>query len=200
MKRITTIVVLCTGLATAPVMAGQAQRGGLSDENVGGVIGATVGGLLGSQIGHGDGRAAATAVGAVGGYIVGRNVVHYNGRGYSGRRHYRSHRRYDRDDHRRPPRIERIDRTFRARTTSNVRSGPSTRFRVVDQLYDHERVHVIGKVRGRNWFFIKTGYRRGFVYAPLLRPEHHGHRDHDRWRDHDRRRDRDDHQRGGWYR
>ncbi|MBC7602230.1 MAG: glycine zipper 2TM domain-containing protein [Ramlibacter sp.] len=40
----------------------------------GAVIGALVGGLLGNQIGHGGGRAAATALGVVGGAAVGNNV------------------------------------------------------------------------------------------------------------------------------
>lgn len=193
MKRMITILVLSTGLAATPAMAGDANRL-LTSENVGGAVGATVGGLLGSQIGDGDGQLAATAAGAVGGYIVGRDIGHNYKSGYPGgyRQKYRDDRRdyrrgHDRDhDRRHSRRLRPIDKTFRARTASNVRSGPGTRFRVIDQLYHRERVHVIGKVRGRNWFMVRTGHRRGFVYAPLLRPDHRGHRshrDHDRWRD-----------------
>lgn len=205
MKRMTTILLLSAGLIATPVVAND-NKGLLTKENVGGAIGATVGGLLGSQIGDGDGRVAATAVGAVGGYIVGQDVGHNYNSGYRGDRRYKndkhdrrhkSRRGHGRDDgHYRSRRLQPIDKTFRARTTSNVRAGPSTRFHVVDQLRYRERVHVIGKVRGRNWFMVREGHRRGFVYAPLLRPDRHGYRGH---RDHDRRNDRD-RLRGGWYR
>lgn len=182
MKRFVTILVLSTGLAAGPAMAGHDNGRLLSKENVGGAIGATVGAFVGSKIGKGNGRLATTAAGAVGGFLIGENVAHnYRGRGD---RSF-AHREY------RTARVYPMDETLVARTTSNVRAGPSTRFHVTDQLYRHERVRVVGKVGGRNWYMISTHGRRGFVYAPLLRPDHHGrhrgwgHDDHDRW-DHDR--------------
>lgn len=190
MKRTMIILVLSAGLAAGPVMADHTP-GLLTKENVGGAIGATVGGLLGAQIGDGDGRLAATAVGAVGGYIVGRDVGHNY---YGGRRHYGAGKTYGRTHGSHRPRLRPIYETYVAKCTSNVRAGPSTRFRIVDRLHNRERVRVIGKVRGRNWYMVRTHHGRGFVYAPLLRPTHYGHRGHrdGDWRNRDRH--------GGWYR
>ncbi|WP_395688085.1 glycine zipper 2TM domain-containing protein [Caenimonas koreensis] len=47
----------------------------------GALVGAIVGGLLGNQIGHGGGRAAATAVGLVGGAAIGNNIEQNNQNG-----------------------------------------------------------------------------------------------------------------------
>lgn len=194
MKRILTAVVLSTSLAAGPAFAERHGEGLLNKENVGGAIGATVGGFVGSQFGDGDGQLATTAIGAVGGYVLGRDIAH----NYGGRRHYskKRHRyrdydkpRYRTHDRRKSykRRIRPIHETYVARTTSNVRSGPGTRFRVVDRVHDRERVRVIGKVRHRNWYMVRTGHRRGFVYAPLLRPARYGHRwDRDRYDRHDR--------------
>src|SRR5687767_969480 len=51
-----------------PVAVQQPSGGG------GAVVGAIVGGLLGNQIGHGNGRAAATGLGIIGGAMVGDNL------------------------------------------------------------------------------------------------------------------------------
>lgn len=189
MKRFATIAVLTTSLIAGPVMAEHEDGNLLSKENVGGAIGATVGGFVGSKIGDGKGNAAATAAGAVGGFLLGRNIAHnYRGDGDDRRWHGGKHRRGHQSRGYHKPRLHPVNKTFVARTTSNVRAGPGTRFGVTGRLHDHERVHVIGKVQGRNWFMIRDNGRRGFVYAPLLRPDrHYGHRDRDGYRDHDRR-------------
>jgi len=202
MKRLMTIIVLSTGLAAGPAMADHEGRNLLNKENIGGAIGAAIGGLAGNKIVEGDGQSAATAAGAVGGFLLGKNIAHnYRGKGWSpGRSHYRKRGRgHGARGHRRA-RLHRINDTFVAKTTSNVRAGPSTRYSITDRLYRRERVHVIGKVKRRNWFMIRTDGRRGFVYAPLLRRPHYGYRDHSR-RD-DRRRDhrRYDGPRHGWNR
>lgn len=189
MKRFAMILVLSTGLAAAPAMAGKRDDG----VSVGGAIGATVGAFLGSKVGDGKGRLVTTAAGAVGGYIIGENVAH-NGYGRHGGWH--GHHRYGQK-----MRIYPIREPYYATTTSNVRAGPSTRFGITGRLYRHERVEVVGKVGGRDWYLIHDHGRRGFVYAPLLRPtryERHRGWDHDRW-DHDRhdRWDRDDHRTPG---
>jgi len=187
MKRTMIILVLSTALAASPAMADH-KPGLLTKENVGGAIGATVGGLLGAQVGHGDGQLAATAVGAVGGYIVGRDVGHNY---YGGRRHYGAGKTYGRTHRSHRPRLHPIHETYMAKCTSNVRAGPGTRFRIVDRLHNRERVRVIGKVRGRNWYMVRTRHGRGFVYAPLLRPARYGHRSY-------RDAGRGDRGRGGW--
>jgi outer membrane lipoprotein SlyB len=50
----------------------------------GAVLGAIIGGVIGNQFGHGNGRAAATAVGVVGGAAVGDSVERDNARAASG--------------------------------------------------------------------------------------------------------------------
>ena len=176
MKRIATALILSATLAAGPAMAG--QRGDVS-----GAIGATIGALIGSQVGHGQARLATTAAGAVGGYIIGKSVA-YNGRG-----DYRDH---DRRNERRfyehyQPRLEPLHETFRAMTDTNVRVGPGTDYYVTGTLYRHEPVQVVAKVEGRDWLMIDSHGRRGFVYAPLLRPAHGW--DRNQWRHDDRDRD-----------
>lgn len=50
------------------------------------VLGAVIGGVVGNQFGHGGGRAAATALGAFGGAVVGNNVEQQQAAAASG--HY----------------------------------------------------------------------------------------------------------------
>ena len=187
MKRFATILVLSAAIAASPAMAGDR-------ENIGGAIGATVGAFVGSNVGHGTARLATTAAGAVGGFIIGQNIAH-NDRD----RYERTHTYHDprRRSYGHAIEIRPINRIFEARTTSNVRTGPSTRYGITDRLYRRQHVKVIGKVEGRNWFVVETRHRRGFVYAPLLRPDHDWRPDNRR-DDHDwdnRRHDRD---RYGW--
>lgn len=189
MKRIATIIVLSAAIVAGPAMAGQR-------DDIGGAIGASVGALLGSSVGHGDARLATTAAGAVGGFLIGRNIAHNDRDRYETAHWYQDGRRRTYGHGRR---LRPVNRIFEARTTSNVRTGPSTRFGIVDRLYRHQDVRVIAKVEGRNWFLVEHRHRRGFVYAPLLRPDHDWHRDHRRHRrDWDRRHDDRDHDRYGW--
>ena len=50
------------------------DRRGSGTTGGGAVVGGVVGGVLGNQIGHGGGRAAATALGAVGGALLGNAI------------------------------------------------------------------------------------------------------------------------------
>ena len=50
----------------------------------GAVLGAIIGGVIGNQFGHGGGRAAATAIGVVGGAAVGNSVEENDARAASG--------------------------------------------------------------------------------------------------------------------
>jgi len=194
MKRLIATIVLSTGLAASPAMADHDGRNLLNRENLGGAIGAAIGGLAGNKIVDGKGQSAATAAGAVGGFLVGKNIAHnYRGGGHRADRRsgYRAHRGRNQPRGHRKRSVSPINRTFVARTTSNVRAGPSTRYSITNRLHRRERVHVIGKVQGRNWFMVKTDRRRGYIYAPLLRPARHGgYRDHGRWNDHGRDYDR----------
>ncbi|WP_431275824.1 glycine zipper 2TM domain-containing protein [Variovorax ureilyticus] len=52
----------------------QSQSSGASTTGGGAIAGGVVGGVLGNQIGHGNGRAAATALGLVGGALLGNSI------------------------------------------------------------------------------------------------------------------------------
>lgn len=187
MKRLIMIIAVSGGLLSGPALADHDGEPLLNRENIGGALGATVGGFIGSRFGDGDGRLATTAIGAVGGYIVGKDIGHnyggnrgyeprrtgsYQGGGYTGRTNHATCCNHDGGQR---SRIDPIHETFVATCTSNVRAGPSTRYHVVGQLHNRERVRVVGKVRGRNWYLVRNDHREGFVYAPLLRPAQYGY-------------------------
>ncbi|SEB17595.1 glycine zipper 2TM domain-containing protein [Variovorax sp. YR216] len=52
----------------------QSQSSGAPTTGAGAIAGGAVGGVLGNQIGHGGGRAAATALGLVGGALLGNSI------------------------------------------------------------------------------------------------------------------------------
>lgn len=52
----------------------RSQTGGAGTSGGGAVAGGVVGGVLGNQVGHGGGRAAATALGLVGGALLGNAI------------------------------------------------------------------------------------------------------------------------------
>tara|TARA_R110002094_G_scaffold179619_1_gene158300 strand:+ start:333 stop:1211 length:879 start_codon:yes stop_codon:yes gene_type:complete len=69
------------------------------------------------------------------------------------------------------PPIDLIGATYVARTSSNVRGGPGTDYRSVGSLSSGQRVQVVGKVQGRDWYLIsEDGLANGFVSARLLTP------------------------------
>lgn len=206
MKRLAMILVLSTGLVAGPAMANHDGKPLLNRENVGGAIGAVIGGFAGNKLVNGDGKPLATAAGAVGGYIVGRDIGHNYGGGSYGRAgrqvnrtvykrtsgygtQRRAHNDYGCCDHdsRRSFPVHPINEKYIATCTSNVRTGPSTRYHVMDQVRNRELVIVIGKVRGRNWYKVRVGHRIGYVYAPLLKPAYYSQ---NRYNNND----------GGWYR
>lgn len=178
MKHLITTIVLTTALAAGPVMADHGGSNLLNRENIGGALGAAVGGFAGNKIVDGKGQSAATAAGAVGGFLLGKNVArNYGGtrhgsRGHSGQRGYEQRR--DSQGHR-DAKLSRINETFIAKTTSNVRAGPSTRHSITDRLHRRESVYVVGKVPRRNWYMVRAHGRQGFVYAPLLTQSNYGY-------------------------
>lgn len=201
MKRLVMTIVLSAGLGAGPALADHEHGSLLNRETVGGAIGAAIGGFAGSKIVKGKGRPAATAAAAVGGWLLGENIArNYQGNAYASSppayyqpaTSYTPTRSYTPTPSSEPPRsyeprgccdyhggrdfaVHPIHATYVAKCTSNVRSGPSTGYRVIDQLRDHERVHVVGKVEGRNWYKVRVGHRHGYVYAPLLRPGHYAY-------------------------
>lgn len=196
MKRLLMIIVLSTGISAGPALADHEHGNLLSRGNLGGAIGAAIGGFAGNKIVKGKGQPAATAAGAVGGFLLGRNIANnYRGnsyaepaytteyrpagyyqqpRSYQRTSGYKQHRGCCGHDKRYRRGVRPIHETYVAKCTSNVRAGPGTQYHVIDQLYEWERVYVVGKVKGRNWYEVRSGHRRGYVYAPLLRASHYG--------------------------
>ncbi|WP_180978197.1 SH3 domain-containing protein [Halomonas urumqiensis] len=69
------------------------------------------------------------------------------------------------------PPIDLIGATYVASTGSNVRGGPGTDYRSVGSLSSGQRVQVVGKVQGSDWYLISEGgAANGFVSSSLLRP------------------------------
>lgn len=67
------------------------------------------------------------------------------------------------------PVVERVEGSFIARTDMNVRSGPSTSFAPVGTLNRGTTIDVLGKVRDRNWYQIRTpDGETGYVAAGLV--------------------------------
>ena len=148
-----------------------------SNQNIGRVLGTGLGAYLGSKVGKGRGNDAAIAVGAVGGYVVGGKV----GRDWRSNKHhhYHSQTKHTRVKSNRGylepvqamPDLEHIDATYHANRTSNVRGGPSTKYKIVEGLQPGERVRVLGRVVEKNWFMIaQNDIIKGFVHMSLLDP------------------------------
>uniref|UniRef100_B0T487 17 kDa surface antigen n=1 Tax=Caulobacter sp. (strain K31) TaxID=366602 RepID=B0T487_CAUSK len=64
---------------------------------------------------------------------------------------------------------------YTARSTANLRSGPSTRAKVVGKLAARQRVEVLGGAPNSNWLLVgRNGYGVGYVSASLLNQSGYG--------------------------
>ncbi|WP_165184263.1 SH3 domain-containing protein [Caulobacter soli] len=64
---------------------------------------------------------------------------------------------------------------YTARSTANLRSGPSTGGKVVGKLSAGERVEVLGGAPNSNWLLVgRNGYGVGYVAASLLNKSGYG--------------------------
>ena len=69
------------------------------------------------------------------------------------------------------PALEYVNAWYVATQTSNVRSGPGTDYAVMDTVQRGERVAVVGKVKGDEWYMISdAGLGSGYVHGSLLSP------------------------------
>ena len=70
---------------------------------------------------------------------------------------------------------EAVGGDYTARSTANLRSGPSTSGKVVGKLSAGERVEVLGGAPGSNWLLVgRSGYGAGYVSASLLSKSGYG--------------------------
>ncbi|MDB6061139.1 MAG: type 3 domain protein [Verrucomicrobiaceae bacterium] len=68
------------------------------------------------------------------------------------------------------PPLELIGEDYAALTDINVRGGPAADYEIVDQLKRGADVHVVGKVKGQNWYLIsQNGAGSGFVASNLVK-------------------------------
>ena len=170
-------LMLCTSMTT-PALADGAREF-FTNENIGRIVGTGVGALLGSEIGKGRGNDVAIAAGAVGGYILGGKVGR-DWNGDSSKAQYPQYRQAksapSRTGYLYPvqsmPELEPIDASYRANTTSNIRGGPSMKYKIVDGLRTGEQVRVLGRVVDTNWYMVaQNDIVQGFVHMNLLDPE-----------------------------
>lgn len=69
------------------------------------------------------------------------------------------------------PKLEAIDATYSANSSTNVRGGPSTKYKIVKGLQQGEEVRVLGRVVDKNWYMIaQNQIIQGFVHISLLDP------------------------------
>lgn len=69
------------------------------------------------------------------------------------------------------PPLDLVNAYYTADANINVRGGPGTDYVILRRLARGERVPVVGKVAGADWYLIaEDGQGSGFVYAPLLAP------------------------------
>jgi surface antigen len=69
------------------------------------------------------------------------------------------------------PALELVNAYYTADANLNVRGGPGTDYVILRRLARGERVPVVGRVTGSDWYLIaEDGRGSGFVYAPLLAP------------------------------
>lgn len=67
------------------------------------------------------------------------------------------------------PPLEYVNAWYVARDTSNVRGGPGTEYAVMDTMRRGERVAVVGRVKGGDWYMVADGgLGAGYVHASLL--------------------------------
>ena len=173
---LTIAAVLLSALPVGHVYADHSHTGNIfSNQNIGRAVGTGLGAFLGSKVGNGRGNDAAIAAGAVGGFVLGGKV----GRDWKSnkRNHYPAQKRQanTRKSYLEPvqqmPELEHIDATYYATRTSNVRGGPSTKYRIVEGLQQGENVRVLGRVVEKNWYMIaQNDIIQGFVHMSLLKP------------------------------
>lgn len=69
------------------------------------------------------------------------------------------------------PELDLIGENYRAAAGTNIRSGPSTDYKVVGALASGSVVNVVGQVSGQDWFMISQGgVATGYVFKNLLQP------------------------------
>jgi surface antigen len=173
----------------------------LTEENIGRAVGAAAGALLGSQIGGGRGKLAAVAIGTLAGYWlggeIGRALSQRDRAGIAATTQEALETgetrtwenpdtgvytkvsvaeagdvpREGRPPMGRVPALTPVNAWYAPESTINVRGGPGTDYMVLHQIPGGERVPVIGKVVGRDWYMIaEGGTGSGFLYAPLMTP------------------------------
>jgi outer membrane lipoprotein SlyB len=70
------------------------------------------------------------------------------------------------------PPLEYVNAHYQVVRGSNVRSGPGTDYAVMNTLRAGERVVVVGRVRGQDWYMVsEDGLGYGYVHGSLIKRE-----------------------------
>lgn len=69
------------------------------------------------------------------------------------------------------PPLDLVGGTYLVASDANLRGGPGTDYKTVGSLKQGQRVEVVGKVQGKDWYMISQGgVASGFVATSLLQP------------------------------
>lgn len=148
----------------------------------GALIGALAGGALGSNLAKND-RGTGTAIGAVAGaatgsYVGCRMQRSDNGRqaGYGYQQRTYRHGGYQLNGGLAPASFARDGDIYRATTTINVRSGPTTGSARVGQLRAGQDFEALARVRNSPWILVgEGGVGVGYVHEAYVVPASGGH-------------------------
>ncbi|MEM7569446.1 MAG: SH3 domain-containing protein [Pseudomonadota bacterium] len=67
------------------------------------------------------------------------------------------------------PELDLVGENYRASSSTNVRSGPGTDYKIVGSLQNGDVVNVVGKVTDQDWYLVSQGgVATGYVFANLL--------------------------------
>ena len=70
------------------------------------------------------------------------------------------------------PEIEALEGTYVVQCNANLREDATAKSSRIALLAGGKGVQVTGKVKGKNWFKVRSASgKEGFVFGPLLRPE-----------------------------
>ena len=159
-----------SGVTNCAAPGGKQEGGALLGAVLGGVIGNKVAGnkqTLGTVVGAGVGAAAGSAVGCK---LQHNTAQRAQGYGYDRAPSY-NRGGYNLSGDIVPANYSRIDQTFVANRTVNLRAAPTTNSGRVGSLRAGERFQALANVRGSEWILVgQNGVGVGYVHAGYVQP------------------------------
>jgi uncharacterized protein YgiM (DUF1202 family) len=141
-------------------------------QEAGALIGALVGGVVGNKVGGsspGMETVVGAGVGAAAGSAIGCKLQHNRANQQYGSTYSRNGYRLSSAIS--PASYNKINDTFVAESSVNLRSSPSTRSGRVGSLQRGERFQALAEVRGTDWILVgQNGVGVGYVHGDYVRP------------------------------